>query len=187
MSPISIAFVRKVLAGAAALLISAAGTALADISAEYGGGREQGRLEMITLFNRESTPDEWVTFQLHVGRILRKKEIRLENEGASQEKIEKEGDETEILPLYGVDMAVGHSSLNPYILILLGATQFDKLSHRIGTHSNFHLGLEFGSHGPRFGWFLRLHHWSNGKEATGAPGPNGAEEFGTFGLEWRWR
>jgi hypothetical protein len=178
---------RKVLVGAFFLLISTAGTALADISAEYGNGREQGTLEMITLFNRESTKDEWVTFQLHAGRILRKKEIRLEKEGASQKKIEEQGDETDTFPFYGIDMAVGHSSLNPYVLILLGATQFDKLSHRLGTPWNFHLGLEFGSHGPSFGWFLRLHHWSNGPEITAADGPNQSEEFGTLGLEWRWR
>lgn len=173
--------------GVAALLLSAAGTALADISAEYGVDREEGTLEMFTWFNRESTKDEWVNFQLHLGRILRKKEIRLIAEGATQQQIDDEGDETDIFPLYGVDMTVGHTSLNPYVLILLGATHFDRLSHKIGTQWNIHLGVEFGSQGPRFGWFLRLHHWSNGGVTTGAPGPNIAEEFGTFGVQWRWK
>jgi hypothetical protein len=170
-----------------AVLLLAGQRARADISIEYGPGRDESTAVMATLFDRESTRDEWYSFQLHVGQIQRKREYSLRLEGATEAEIEEDGDEIERFPFYGVDLAVGHTSLNPYILLLLGGTYFEKIPHRLGTHENFHLGIEFGSHGPRFGWFLRLHHFSNGPRITGAPGPNDGEEFGTFGIEWRWQ
>lgn len=166
------------------LSLTGASPALADISIQAGGGRDDGVLEMVTLFNRESTRDEWISWNLHFGRIRRQKKDRLLAEDVPESEIEK-GEEWEEFPFYGFDMAVGHTSLNPYTLILLGVTHFEKETHRIGTPDNFHLGLEWGAHGPSFGWFFSLHHWSNGPELSDAPGPNDGEEFLTFGIEWR--
>lgn len=173
---------RKLWAGIAAMVVLSAGPVLADISIESGPGRVSSSVQMVTLFNRDSTRDEWVTLQLHFGRILRQMKDRLEDEGTPDPTV---GEETEEFRFAGIDLAVGHTSLNPYILMLIGVTNFAERTHRLGTPWNFHLGLQFGSHGPEFGWFLSVHHWSNGPELTGAPGPNRGEEFGTFGLEWR--
>ena len=163
-------------------LIAMAAPALADFSIQGGTGREHATLEMISIFNRESRVDEWLSFDLHAGRIRRARKARAEVDPLGPNE---SGESIEEFPFYGLDMKVGHTSLNPYNLLIIGVSSFDKLTHRLGTPWNFHLGLEFGVHGPEFGWFISAHHWSNGPEVTSAPGPNTGEEFGAFGIEWR--
>ena len=154
----------------------------ADIAVQAGSGRDKSTLEMISLFNRESSRDEWLTFDLHAGRIQRQRKARAEVDPLGPNE---RGEKWEAFPFYGIDMRVGHTSLNPYNLLILGVSRFERLTNRLGTPWNFHVGLEFGVHGPEFGWFLAAHHWSNGPQITAAPGPNDGEEFAAFGVEWR--
>ena len=151
----------KIVIGFAVVLLSFQMTVLADISLEAGTGRDKGGLALITLFNRESNDEEWLNTSFHYGYIQR-------NSKAHE--------------IAGLDVVIGHTFLNPYIIVYMGVTHFGSLTTRVGTPWNFHVGLEIGHQGPTFDFFLKFQHWSNGPAVTSAPGPNPGEEYGTLGF-----
>ena len=168
-----------------AILLLSAPRAWADLSVEAGAGRDDGRLLMLTLFERGSPLAEWVSFQANVGGIIRPKRARLEVQEAPPEEVD-DAEGYESFPFYGADIAIGHASLNPYILLIGGGAYFHEKTHRIGTNLNFHWALELGWHDERLGWFFRLHHWSNGQQITDASFKNLGEDMGSLGMEFRW-